>query len=98
MKRVLIPTALLACLTLTGACTQFPQLDRTVTPELANSHYPALVPLGPVLAAANTSNVEPVQASGAIDARVSALKARAARLRGSVLSGAERQRLANGLH
>jgi hypothetical protein len=83
MKTMLFPAALLASLTLTGACTQFPQLDHTSSPELANSDYPMLVPLGPVLAA--------------IDARVSALQARAARLRGSVLSGAERQRLANGL-
>lgn len=94
---MLFPAALLASLTLTGACTQFPQLDHTSSPELANSDYPMLVPLGPVLAAAQTSGIEPVQATAAIDARVSALQARAARLRGSVLSGAERQRLANGL-
>lgn len=97
MKRVFIPMVLLASLTLTGACTQFPQLDHTVTPELANADYPMLVPLGTVLAATKTSSIEPAQATAAIDARVSALKARAARLRGSVLSGAERQRLANGL-
>lgn len=97
MKTVLIPAALLASLTLTGACTQFPQLDHTVTPELANSEYPMLVALESVLAAAKTSSLEPVQATAAVDARVNALKARAARLRGSVLSGAERQRLANGL-
>ena len=97
MKTVLIPAALLALLTLTGACTQFPQLDHTSSPELENSNYPMLVPLGPVLAAAQTSGIEPVQATAVIDARVNALKARAARLRGSVLSGAERQRLANGL-
>ncbi|MEH6521685.1 hypothetical protein [Sulfitobacter sp.] len=97
MKTMLFPAALLASLTLIGACTQFPQLDHTTTPDLENSNYPMLVPLGPVLASSQTSGIEPIQATAGIDARVSALKARAARLRGSVLSGAERQRLANGL-
>ena len=89
--------ALLASLVLTGACTQFPALDRTITPELENADYATLVPLGPVLSAAQSTTVEPMQANAAIDSRVAALKARAARLRGSVLSGAERQRLKNGL-
>lgn len=97
MKRALIPAAIWASLTLIGACTQFPALDHTVTPELANADYPTLVTLGPVLASAQISGIEPVQATAAIDARVNALKARAARLRGSVLTGAERLRLANGL-
>lgn len=97
MKRAHLPMALLASLALTGACTQFPALDRTLTSELENADYATLVPLGPVLAAAHTTTVEPMQATAAIDSRVAALKARAARLRGSVLSGAERQRLKNGL-
>lgn len=98
MKHARILAAFGASLALlAGACTQFPALDRTLTPELVSADYPALVPLGPVLAAAQTGTVEPAQTSAAIDARVAALKARAARLSGSVLSGAERQRLAQGL-
>ncbi len=97
MKRAYSFLALWAALALTGACTQFPALDRTITPELEGSGYPALVPLGPVLASATTAGVEPVQATAAIDARVAALKSRAARMRGSVLSGVERQRLEKGL-
>lgn len=59
--------------------------------------YPELVPLGPVLAEANASNVDARQTEAELSARVAALRARAARLRGSVLSGRERQRLAEGL-
>lgn len=88
---------MLAALTLMGACAQFPALDRTVTPQLEAAAYPDLVPLAPVLAAAEAGGVEPEQATANIDRRVAALKSRAARLRGSILSGPERQRLAKGL-
>ncbi|KIN73188.1 hypothetical protein [Sulfitobacter guttiformis] len=96
MKNALRIAALGVSLALTGACTQFPELDRTLTPELTSADYPNLVPIAPILAAAQTSAVEPALASAEIDARVTALKARAARLSGSVLSGPERQRLAQG--
>lgn len=88
---------MLASLTMLGACAQFPALDRTVTPQLEAAAYPDLVPLAPVLAAAEAGGVEPEQATANIDRRVAALKSRAARLRGSILSGPERQRLAKGL-
>ena len=88
---------MLAALTMLGACAQFPALDRTVTPQLEAAAYPDLVPLAPVLAAAEASGVEPEQATANIDRRVAALRSRAARLRGSILSGPERQRLAKGL-
>lgn len=97
MTRARIPLALWAGAALLAACTQFPALDRTITPELEAAQYPDLVPLGPVLASARSSGTEPEQATAAIDARVARLKARAARLRGSVLNGAERQRLEKGL-
>lgn len=96
MKHARIFAALLASLALTGACTQFPALDQTVTPDMTQSAYPALVPVAPILAAARTNGVEPVQATAALDARIAALKERAARLSGSVLTGPERQRLAQG--
>ncbi len=94
MKRAHLLSALLL---LTGACTQFPDLDPTLTPALEAAEYPTLVPLAPMLAAAQTPGVEPAQAAATIDARVAALRSRAARLRGSVLNGPERQRLAQGL-
>ncbi|MGJ8617507.1 MAG: hypothetical protein ACSHWS_11760 [Sulfitobacter sp.] len=89
----ILPFTLLAL----SACTQFPTLDRTITPELENAEYPALVPLDPLLATATAGRVDPVQTEKALIARVARLRARAARLRGSVLTGRERLRLAQGL-
>tara|TARA_R110000787_G_scaffold248421_2_gene353967 strand:+ start:2643 stop:3017 length:375 start_codon:yes stop_codon:yes gene_type:complete len=88
-----LPLALLAL----SACTQFPALDRTITPALENADYPALVPIDPLLASATAGRVDAAQTEAALAARVAGLRARAARLRGSVLSGRERQRLAQGL-
>jgi hypothetical protein len=93
MKCAPLFAAFVATLGFAGGCTQFPELDRTLTPTLAAQDYPDLVPL----ASAQSTTVEPAQTNAALDARISALKARAARLRGNVLSGAERQRLAQGL-
>lgn len=79
-----------------AACTQFPALDHTITPALENADYPALEPTEQLLARANTGSVNPVQTEGILNARVARLRARAARLRGSVLTGRERQRLEEG--
>jgi len=97
MKRTFLLTALTGSLMFGAGCTQFPALDRTLTPELEAAAFPALVPLGPVLAGAQQGGIVPQQAAATIEARVAALKSRAAGLRGSILSGAERQRLAQGL-
>lgn len=79
------------------ACTQFPQLDETVTPDLENADFPALVPLEPILANTRTAQRDNTQTQAVLEARVASLRARAARIRGSVLTGRERQRLAEGL-
>ncbi|MEQ6248516.1 hypothetical protein ABMC89_06465 [Sulfitobacter sp. HNIBRBA3233] len=89
--------ALCLALPLVAGCTTFPALDRTITPALEAAPYPELVPLGPVLARAQAEGVAPERANAALDRRIAALRARAAGLRGSVLSGRERQRLAQGL-
>lgn len=88
--------ALLAACCL-AACTQFPELDRTISPEMAASDYPALVPLEPVLAQATAGRVDAKATQAQLEARVARLRSRAARMRGSILSGRERQRLAEGL-
>ncbi|KIN64501.1 hypothetical protein Z946_3393 [Sulfitobacter noctilucicola] len=80
-----------------GACTQFPDLDSTQTAEIDAAAYPALVPLEPLLAQAQTTGPDPVQTQGALDARLSALRARANGLRGTVLTNAEKERLRAGL-
>ena len=96
---LLRPAHMIAAVALLGAsaCTQFPQLDRTITPQLENADYPALVPVEPLLAQAKAGQVDPVQTESQLQGRLSRLRARAARLRGSVLSGRERQRLREGL-
>lgn len=80
-----------------AACTEFPALERTLTPALEAAPYPELVPLDPLLAQARAGQVDAVQTETTLEARVARLRARAARLRGPVISGAARQRLAEGL-
>ena len=90
----LIKVCLLA--TLTG-CTQFPALDETITPQMEAAPYPDLLPLGPVIAQTQAGAIDTAATETQLNARVSALRARAKRMRGSVLQGPERQRLAEGL-
>jgi hypothetical protein len=78
-------------------CTQFPQLDGTVAHDVEHAPYPELLPLEPILAKANTSAVNPAQEEASLQGRLGQLRARANRLRGSVLSGAEKLRLERGL-
>ncbi len=82
--------------TLAG-CAEFPALDQTITPALEQADYPALVPLGPLLAETAAPHTDRETTQARMDARLAALRARAARLRDGVLSGRERQRLAQGL-
>ncbi len=84
-------------LTMTAACTQFPALDSRATPEMLAAEYPAIVPVDPLLARATAGQINTAQTENVLDARVTGLQARAARLRGSVLTGAEKQRLSQGL-
>ncbi len=79
-----------------AACTQFPALDRRATPELLAADYPKLVPIDPLLASATAGQIDAVKTETALTGRVAGLRARATRLRGSVLSRAEKQRLAQG--
>lgn len=96
MKCRAVLWSLPVALTLLGACTQFPALDRTITPELERADYPALVPLDPVLATAKAGRMDAVQTEATLIARVARLRVRAARLQGAVLTGREKQRLAQG--
>ncbi len=82
---------------LPAACTQFPALDSRATPEMLAAQYPAIVPVDPLLARATAGQINTTQTENVLDARVAGLQARAARLRGSVLTGAEKQRLSQGL-
>jgi hypothetical protein len=91
------PSLLVLPLLALGACTQFPALDATITPELEAAPYPDLVPLEPLLARAQAGQSDPVAVRSDLEGRLGRLRARAAGLRGSVLTGRERQRLEEGL-
>ena len=96
MKRRYSFVMVIVLLALNG-CTQFPELEGTIRPEAQNSPYPKLVPINPLLRAGAPSATDPVATEAALTQRLAGLRARADRLRGSVLSGRERQRLKNGL-
>ncbi len=97
----MIRPALICVLTLAGlnlaACTQFPELDHTQTDALENADYPTLVPLDPLLARASAPGPDPAETETDLTARLAGLRARADAMRGTVLTGAERQRLEDGL-
>ena len=80
-----------------AACTQFPDLDHTQTANLQNTEYPALIPIEPILAAAQGPALDPAAEDARLASRLAALRARADRIRGAVLSGTEKQRLESGL-
>lgn len=86
----------LSALALT-ACTQFPDLEATQTQAIDRADYPALVPIEPILARADGPPPDPTADMARLNARLTNLRARAGRIRGAVLSGAERLRLENGL-
>ena len=80
-----------------SACAQFPELDGTIAPELENAPFPDLVPLAPLFAQADATSNNAPDVEAALTPRLAALIARAARLRGPVLSTAERARLTRGV-
>ena len=80
-----------------SACAEFPALDGTIDPGLANAPYPALMPLGPILAQAGTSDSGAALAQQALSPRLANLRARANGLRGPVIPAASRSRMLRGV-
>ncbi len=89
-------TALVLGLALT-ACSQFPELDATVPADGKDVDYPQLVPLEPLLARAETDISDTDQTEATVSARVAALRARASRLRGTVIDAETRARMQRGI-
>ena len=75
-----------------AGCSDFPQLDNAVSETARNADFPGIVPKSQILANANDVQISP-QTTAGIRNRASGLRARAARLRGPVLSSATRARL-----
>ena len=72
--------ALLLGVALLGGCTQFPALDRTITPEMEAADYPDLVPIDPLLAQAKAGRIDPVQTEAMLTGRAAQLQSRAGRI------------------
>lgn len=86
----------MAVLSLTTACTDFPDLGDTIPRDLEQADFPKLVPVEPLLARANEVQITP-ESTAALDARVARLRARAARLRGQVVDSGTRARMRDGV-
>jgi hypothetical protein len=78
--RPLSTIALFLGVSLLAGCTQFPELDRTITPELEAAPYPDLVPIDPLLAKATAGRIDPARTEAALTGRAANLEARAARV------------------
>jgi len=83
--------AALALVMLLSACAEFPALDARMSEADRSAAYPALIPLGPLLAQADAAALAPPPD---LTSRIAGLTARAAALRGAVLTPAEQARLA----
>lgn len=93
LRLLLVPFAV--CL---AACTQFPELDATVPPEAENAPFPKLVPIAPLLAANAAVVTDPEATTQSLEARVSALRARANRLQNRpVIDRSTRARLSRAI-
>ena len=84
----------LVCLAVTVAgCKGFPDLDTAVGTEIHRAPYPALMPLGALLAG-SADGTTTAEDGSALAARAAALRARAARQQGPVVDAATKARLA----
>lgn len=75
-----------------SACSQFPELDDSLGAEARSARYPDLVPVETLRAGLSEPRITD-QTTASLEARVTNLRARAARLRGTVLDSASRARL-----
>lgn len=86
-------TALFALIaTLLAGCSDFPELDAAITPAARNADYPSLIPIGQIVTGAEQVQIS-AQTVATLQARISRLQSRAARLRGPVVDHATRTRM-----
>lgn len=77
-------------------CTQFPQLDATISDTTRRAPYPDLVPLEGLRARIDGTRIAPDTAES-VTTRADRLRARAARLRGPVIDAPTRVRMRKGV-
>jgi hypothetical protein len=80
---------------LLAACSQFPELDETISPETKAAPYPALLPWDSLPAA--PSDAEAPAPDAMLAARSAALRSRADTLRGAVVDPEARARMDAGV-
>jgi len=90
------PIPVLLCAALSAGCTQFPDLDSAISPGAERAAYPDLVPVEQLRAQIPLAQVDPDTASN-LEARVANLRARARRLRGTVIDSPTRARMTTGV-
>lgn len=78
------------------ACADFPALDATVSSEMKAAAYPSLAPTSALAAQQATPQATSTTAA-ALTGRAAALRARATRLSGSVVSSTDKARLQTGV-
>ncbi|WP_339821036.1 hypothetical protein [Sulfitobacter dubius] len=92
--RPLSITALFLGVSLIAGCTQFPALDRTITPELDAASFPDIVPIDPLLAQATAGRIDPVRTEAELSGRAAQLDARAGRIGSNSTDAATAARVA----
>ena len=78
------------------ACAEFPELDAALTSEMKAAGYPALAPTSELTASQAAPRLTETSASE-LTGRVASLRARASRLRGSIVSNADKARMQAGV-
>ncbi len=79
-----------------SACATFPELDATLSAEAKDAEYPQLMPVSEMTAQAPDARITE-QTASSLNGRIAALRARAARLRGSVVDSATKRRMQAGV-
>lgn len=92
MSRAPISYLTLSIILCLAGCSQFPELDDTISPAARAAAYPDLVPAEDLRAELANAQITD-DTTSSLEARVAALQARAARLRGTVIDQASRNRL-----
>lgn len=79
-----------------AGCAQFPELDSALTDRARQAPYPELLPVETLKARVDAPRISETAAED-MAARVAGLKARAAALRRTVIDGATRARMQDGV-
>ena len=79
-----------------AACSQFPELQEDAALGGRDAPYPDLVPVETLRAQAPDAAITPESQTG-MEARITRLRSRAARLKGTVVDGGTRARMSQGV-